>query len=84
LILGDGGAQAAFFHLKLDDCLDDPQETDRRLSLLFKTGAEVLERAILRELQKRIGVTFKETDFSFEKGVDELQRFTATMARTGK
>ena len=74
-IIGEGGARVAFFHLKLGECLDDVRETDRRLTSMFKMGTPVLEKAIVKELQARLGVPAKEkATFNFEASVEELRR----------
>ena len=77
-IIGEGGAKVAFFHLKLGECLDDVRETDRRLASMFKMGTPVLEKAIVKELQGRVGVLAKEQPtFNFEESVEELRSVMA-------
>ncbi len=83
-IIGEGGAKVAFFHLKLGECLDDVGETGRRLTLMFKMGTPVLEKAIVKELQARLGVPAKEQpSFNFEDSVEELRRVMAARGARG-
>ena len=83
-IIGEGGAKVAFFHLKLGECLDDVGETGRRLTLMFKMGTPVLEKAIVKELQARVGVPAKEQPtFNFEDSVEELRRVMVTRDAKG-
>jgi len=77
-IIGDGGAKVAFFHLKLGECMDDPAEVDKRFTSMFKMGTLVLEKAIVKELQTRIGVVAAEqTEFSFKDSVKRLEKVSA-------
>lgn len=83
-IIGEGGAKVAFFHLKLGECLDDVDETNRRFTSMFKMGTPILEKAILKELQARLGVPAGERPaFNFEESVKELRRALATRDARG-
>ena len=74
-VVGEGGAKVAFFHLKLEECLDDPEEVDRRFTTMFKLGTPVLERAIVKNLQERIGVVAKQPEsFNFLEAVSQLHK----------
>jgi len=58
--------------------MDDPAEVDKRFTSMFKTGTPVLEKAIVKELQTRIGVIAAEqTEFDFQDGVKRLEKASA-------
>jgi hypothetical protein len=83
-VIGEGGAKVAFFHLKLGECLDDPEETNRRFTSMFKTGTPVLEKAIVKELQAQIGVVAAEqTTFNFQDSINSLRKESASQVARG-
>ncbi len=58
-ILGESGERAASFYLRPED-FRSPRDLENGIRLLFGDGAFVLEREILREYCRSLGVPFQE------------------------
>lgn len=68
--LGESTSQAILFHLGKDLSAMSPEEYDSRLSLIFKEGAETIEKMIVKELFRRLNIPYEGESFHFEKHVD--------------
>jgi hypothetical protein len=69
-VIGKSGMEAVFFNFKLDGNLMNPKAIHASLLPAFKEhGAEILEKAVLKELYKRIDVQFAQgtEDFRYEE-----------------
>jgi hypothetical protein len=84
-VLGNGGAQAIFYHLDLPS-FDNPKRFHEKLSAIFGVGTAALERVIIQRLHQNLGfrpAPTKEGDFVIEV---ELARssFDASATRKGE
>ena len=71
-LLGQGGAQAVSYELQLGKPEMSPAEFHERLFFLFRGGTTVLERAIIQEFYRRLGLPFKgRSPLIFEEYVNE-------------
>ncbi len=61
--LGEGGAQALRYHLKLGEHWEDPKEFHNRLISIMKDGALVLESLITKDLFRGLGLQYEEVQF---------------------
>lgn len=62
-ILGEGGAQALKYHLKLGEHSENPKEFHDRLASIMKDGALVLESLVIKDLFRAIGLQYEEAQF---------------------
>lgn len=70
-VLGQGGMQAALYHLKLDQHGKNPKEFHENLRTIFKDGATTLEKVIIKELYLTLGLPYREREpFDFEEHVN--------------
>jgi len=67
-VLGKSGMQAAMYYLQLRQYVKNPEEFHKNLYAIFNEGATVLEKVIIKELFRKLGIPFDENaPFSFEK-----------------
>lgn len=59
--LGESGMKAVLSNVELAFCMDNPGELHRNLHGIFKEGAFVLEKVIVKELFQRLNVPYEET-----------------------
>lgn len=75
-LLGENGMKAALFHLQLVQFARNPDEFDKNLRVVFKDGAVVIEKMILKELCKRLNVPYEEKGvFDFERYINKMSEF---------
>ncbi len=78
-VLGETGMSAVLFHLKLGQDTWRPNEFNDNLRAMFKDGAVVLEKIIVKELFQRCGLIYQSTeDFDFQKSVDLAREMVVT------
>jgi hypothetical protein len=61
-ILGQSGAVAVIINFNLDTAEDDPKSFHVKLSSVFRHQAEILEKAIIKELYSRLGEVFHSSE----------------------
>jgi hypothetical protein len=70
--------KAVISNIELALCASNPKELHKSLRNLFKDGASVLERAILKELFRRLSLPYEErTDLDFEGYVNRARELLA-------
>lgn len=68
LVLGESGRNAVYFHLqklyslRREDISSKPEAFMESLRKIFGVGAEVIERAILKSLYRKLGLNYKEKE----------------------
>ncbi|MBI2649570.1 MAG: hypothetical protein HYW93_07970 [Thaumarchaeota archaeon] len=81
-VLGQGGMQAALYHLKLDQHGKNPKEFHENLHTIFKDGATILEKVIIKELYLRLGMPYREREpFDFEEHVNLAMQVASSRLR---
>ena len=66
-------------NIELALCADNPKKLHKSLRSMFKDGAFVLEKVILEELFRRLGLPYEErTDLDFEGYVNRAKELLAT------
>ncbi len=86
-VLGETGMRAVLFHLESSQQpWDSPEQFHDNLCAIFKDGAAVLEKIMVKELFQRCGLTYPPTkDFDFQRYVDLAREMVVTrMARMGR
>ncbi len=74
--LGEGGAQALKYHLKLGEHSEDPKEFHNRLISIMKDGALVLESLITKDLFRGLGLQYEEAQFfDFGERIARARKF---------
>ena len=77
--MGESGRQTVLLNVELAQHTSNPETFHRNLHGLFNDGALVLEKAIIKELFRRLGVTYEEkSDFDFVGCVNHAKRFFLT------
>jgi hypothetical protein len=78
-VLGEGGMRAVIYHLDLDRT-NTIQSVHEKLISVFKMGAPVLERAIMKQVFSEMKMPYTESDyFDFTKEFEEAySRFDMT------
>lgn len=75
--------KAVLSNIELALCANDPKELHKRLRSLFKDGASVLEKAILKELFRRLSLPYEErTDLDFEGHINRARELLATQQKS--
>ncbi|MEM1540807.1 MAG: hypothetical protein QXJ07_05445 [Candidatus Bathyarchaeia archaeon] len=81
LMLGESGREVIYFRLihsyalKREDIPSNPEIFVKCLRGIFGSGAEVIERAIIKNLYKRLGLEFRaKKDFSFLEYLNEARK----------
>ena len=65
-VLGESGMKVVLLNIELDKCTDDREALRTSLYGLFKDGAYVLEKVIVKELFRKLGISHEEgTDADF-------------------
>lgn len=83
-VLGDSGMQAVLFHLQLVQYAKDPKEFHDNLYALLKDGAITLEKIIVKELLRRVGIQYDEREaFDFERQVNLAREVLKTRLMEG-
>jgi hypothetical protein len=80
LTLGKSGKEAIYFHLqnlcalKKEDIPDKPEIFVEGLQKIFGLGAEVIEKAIVKNLYLKLGLAFKEKKgYSFLEYLNDVK-----------
>lgn len=82
--LGDGGAQALKYHLKLGEHWEDPKEFHDHLISVMKDGALVLESLIIKDLFRGSGLQYDEDQFfDFGERIASAKKFYESMGVKG-
>lgn len=77
--LGEECMRTIFFHLELDQHANNPKEIHEKLCPLFKQGAEIIEKIIVKELFRRANLPYEERgNFDFERYVNLGRKFLTT------
>jgi len=81
LMLGESGREVIYFRLKQsyalkkEDAPGNPEIFVKCLREIFGSGAEVIERAIIRSLYKKLGMEFKaKKGFGFMEYLNEARK----------
>jgi len=81
LMLGESGREVIYFRLKQsyalkkEDVPGHPEIFVRCLREIFGSGAEVIERTIIRSLHKKLGIEFREKKgFGFMEYLSEARK----------
>jgi hypothetical protein len=70
-------------NLELNLCADNPGELHKSLRSIFKEGAFILEKVILKELFRRLSLPYEERiDLDFEEHVNHARELFATKQET--
>ena len=81
-LIGKNTTKLLLFHFKLDQNIANPREFHRRLELLLSEGAMILEKSIVRELYRRLNISYDEASpFEFEKCVDRAKKVFAAKTK---
>jgi hypothetical protein len=76
-LLGEGGVKAVLNYLRSVQ-LDNPRELHIKLSSVFGKGTEILEKAVVKELYRRLNLDYEEEErFDFERYVNYARSFLA-------
>jgi hypothetical protein len=75
-LLGESPTKSLFFHLKLDQHIENPREFHRRLEKGLSRGAVVLEKNIVKELFRRLNIDYEQKG-SFEQYVEYARKIYA-------
>ena len=82
LMLGESGRDVIYFRLKQsyalkrEDVSSNPEIFVSCLREIFGSGAEVIERAVIKKLYDKLGIEFKEKkDFGFMEYLNEARKF---------
>ena len=82
--LGEGGAQALKYHLKLGEHWENPNEFNDRLISIMKDGALVLESLIIKDLFRGLGLQYDDTRFfDFGERIARAKKFYESNAVKG-
>lgn len=80
LMLGESGREVVFFRLqhyyalKKEDIPSNPEIFVQCLRDIFGLGAEVIEKAVIKSLYKKLGIEYKEKrGFSFSDYLNEAK-----------
>ncbi len=74
--LGEGGAQALKYHLKLGEHWENPKEFHDRLISIMKDGAFVLESLVIKDLFRGLGLQYEEAQFlDFGERIASARKF---------
>jgi hypothetical protein len=74
--------KAVLSNIELALCANNPKELHKSLRSLFRDGASVLEKAILKELFRRLSLPYEErTDLDFEGYVNRARELLATQQK---
>jgi len=69
--------------VELTLCADDPRELHKSLHSIFKEGASILEKVIIKELFRRLSLPYEEqTDLDFEGYINRARELLATRPET--
>ncbi len=66
-LLGESAATATLYHLQFPSSTDSPKVFSEKLRSLFKGGAEIIERIIVKELLQNLAISYEDSsnfDFS--------------------
>jgi len=78
-ILGEGGMKVVLFNIELHRYAEHPGELHENLYAIFGNGAFVLEKAIVKELFRRLNMSYEEaSDFDFARYVDQARELFKT------
>ena len=81
--LGESGMKAVLSNVELALCMDNPGELHRNLRDIFKEGAFVLEKVIVKELFRRLNVPYEETgNLDFEGYVSHARKLFVSRQET--
>jgi hypothetical protein len=62
------------FHIEFGQSTDDPSEFHRNLQALLGNGANVIEKIIVKELFRRLNISYEEKgDFDFARHINEAR-----------
>lgn len=80
--IGDSGTKAVLFKVELGRCVKDPIELHRHLYGIFNDGAFGLEKVIVRELFRRLNLTYEEKgSFDFAGYVSQARELSERRRR---
>lgn len=66
-VLGEEARKATLFHLKVPDYEQHPKEFHVHIGVIFKQGASVIEKVIVRDVYNRLDMRFDENGkFDYE------------------
>lgn len=83
-ILGENGMQVALFNLQLIQYAKNPSEFHQNLYSIFKDGAVVLEKTIVKELFRRLSIHYREGEsFDFERHLNLAREVLLTRVKKG-
>jgi hypothetical protein len=69
-VLGEEARKATLFHLQVPDYEKHPKEFHVHLGVMFKQGAQVIEKVIVRDVYNRLDLRFDEDgNFDYENSM---------------
>jgi 23S rRNA U2552 (ribose-2'-O)-methylase RlmE/FtsJ len=68
-VLGVSSARSVIFHAHLLDQLTDPEKFHNALSSVLKQGTEVVEKVIVSDLYRRLGLSLGDDHMEFVDAV---------------
>jgi hypothetical protein len=69
-VLGEEARKATLFHLQVPDYEKHPKEFHVHLGVMFKQGAQVIEKVIVRDVYNRLDMRFDEDgNFDYENSM---------------
>lgn len=71
-LLGEGGVKAVLNYLRSVQ-LDNPRELHIKLSSIFGKGTEILEKAVVKELYRKLNLSYEEGAFDFERCINHAK-----------
>jgi len=81
--LGESGKKVVLSNIELTLCADNPRELHKSLCAIFKEGAFILEKVIVKELFRRLSLPYEERiDLDFEGYVNHAKELFATKQGT--
>jgi hypothetical protein len=81
-VLGEGSMHSVLFYLQLDQLEQNPRELHNKLYSIFKDGAVILEKVVVKELYQRLDMLYVEREaFDFEEYVKSAERMFVIRAK---
>lgn len=72
--VGESGTRAVLFNIELSRYIDDPREFHADLYTIFKEGALSIEKVIVKELFRRLNLSYQEkSSFDFARHVSQAR-----------
>jgi hypothetical protein len=84
-LLGEESRKATLFHLQVPNYEEHPREFHVHLGGMFKLGAPVIEKMIIRDVYKVLNLRFDdEANFDYEKSMNYAFRVASERSESGE